>query len=197
MALLPNLGRSVLEGMNVEAVTSELQEMTKNAKASSSAASQNAPAPVAPSPEPSLPPSSDSDVRSDNDSISVVSHSGQEEGTSVSDLGASTTSWVENMSSDQGSLHSHSPQTSSSSNQEPSHSSPPEFHVPTDLSESFISSSSVSYGDITVSLCSNTCRSILSAIGWPAGRSVDPDDPRVYKEQSGTMEGGQNAEWVI
>lgn len=151
MKMLPNLGRNVMEGMDIETLTAELQELTQASKRAKEL--QALPAPKPPSPTPSVQgtPGSDSDVRSENGSVSVVSYPGQDDGATSSDLEASTTSWVENMSSDQGSQHLHSPEPSSSGNEpELSQDSLPGSNTPTDLSESIISSSSVSYGDVAV-----------------------------------------------
>lgn len=148
MALLPNLGRSILDGMDVEAVTGELQEMSRAAKARvAEPEAQPSPEPSTSSSSPSAQARSDVDARSD--SISVVSYPGKDETTGSSDLGASTSSWVDQMSSDQVSHSSPEASSSASSHEQPQDSSP-ESNAPTDLSESFISNSSVSFGDIAV-----------------------------------------------
>lgn len=152
MALLPTLGRKILDGMDVEAVTSELQAMSKAAKAQAAVLELQTPsAPSDSSASSSVQgPSGSEDARSDNGSVSVIS---AQDDTAASDLGTSTVSWVENMSvSDQASQQSHSPEASSTSSRELPQESSPESNIGTDLSESFISSSSVSYGDVMVRL---------------------------------------------
>jgi peroxin-3 len=157
MALLPTLGKRIIEGMNVEEVTEQLQSLSRASKAASA--------------KPLLPPAlSDSsvssgtgvqvqveDAKSDNDSVSVVSAPGQDDSTGTSRLNSSmaesSMSWVDQLSlstpghSTQPS-HEHSPEASGSEPRQQSHS--PKSNVGTELSDSIVSGSSVSYGDIAV-----------------------------------------------
>lgn len=148
MKLLPTLNEQILNGMNVEAITSELQEMVRRKKAAEEAATIEQEA----SPEPSISSTSPADTRSESGSVSVIS-SGQDDVTTTSELGASMSSWVDNMSTGQAS-QSHEPSTSTSAHDTQRNSSPESSNVGTDLSESFISTSSVSYGDVAVRLSS-------------------------------------------
>ena len=152
MALLPNLGHNVLEGMNIEALTAELQELAQISKQEKVSQVSLPPRPSSPAISAQEPISSDSDIRSENGSVSVVSYPEHDGDVASPDLEASTTSWVENMSPNPGSQASHSPDPSSSHghDREASYDSSPKSNAPTDLSESFISSSSVSYGDLAV-----------------------------------------------
>ncbi|GJE93441.1 peroxin-3 domain-containing protein [Phanerochaete sordida] len=141
MTMLPTLHEQILEGMDVEAITAELQEMVRRKHAVE--AVEAAPAEQA-SPELSTSSTSPTDARSENGSVSVIS-SVQDDASTASGLGASTTSWVDNMSTGQAS-HAHDPSGSGSQR----NSSPESSHIGTDMSESFISNSSVSYGDVAI-----------------------------------------------
>ncbi|RDX52464.1 hypothetical protein OH76DRAFT_1499015 [Lentinus brumalis] len=96
MALLPALGKHILEGMDVEGVTKELQAFSRPLPVHV----QQEQHPTAPS-ESSVTSSFDtnhkpeSDTRSDNGSVSVVSSA---EGAQT-DMSASSTSWVDQFSS--------------------------------------------------------------------------------------------------
>ncbi|KZT63513.1 hypothetical protein DAEQUDRAFT_770534 [Daedalea quercina L-15889] len=103
MALLPTLGRHILEGMDVEGVTSELQSYSKSAKTSTEPQ-----IPISPS-ESSLTSSMELVSRpqhpdhSENSSFSML-QSVQENGVPTpTDLSASSASWVDQFSSMQSS----------------------------------------------------------------------------------------------
>ncbi|PSR73243.1 hypothetical protein PHLCEN_2v10903 [Hermanssonia centrifuga] len=148
MALLPTLGAHILEGMDVEGVTQELQAQSRASKAP-----YTEPTPPPPPLEQSSVPSieiqsaPEQDARSENESVSVVSYPDHDDTGSSSNLGASSQSWVENFSSQQSQL---SPETSSVSADESrlNADSPKSSIVGTDISDSIMTSSSaVSYGD--------------------------------------------------
>ncbi|KAI0073533.1 hypothetical protein K474DRAFT_1666445 [Panus rudis PR-1116 ss-1] len=145
MALLPTLGAHILNGMDVEGITQDLQAQSRAAKA--------VPPPGEPSPPPVQEPkspngdSSEQDTRSENGSISVISAGAQEDGASTSDLAASSNSWVDQFSSVHSSEISRVP-SSTDSGAKP-HSASPKSS--TDLSDSIITdSSAVSYGESTI-----------------------------------------------
>ncbi len=151
MALLPTLGAHILEGMDVEGVTQELQAQSRASKAP-----YTEPTPPPPPLEQSSVPSieiqsaPEQDARSENESVSVVSYPDHDDTGSSSNLGASSQSWVENFSSQQSQL---SPETSSVSADESrlNVDSPKSSIVGTDISDSIMTSSSaVSYGDTQV-----------------------------------------------
>lgn len=113
MALLPTLGRHILEGMDVEGVTCELQSYSKSAKVSSSESQT----PVAAS-ESSLASSVElvsqpqHPDRSENSSFSML-QSVQENGVPTpTDLSTSSASWVDQFSSMQSSevANGHAPE---------------------------------------------------------------------------------------
>lgn len=148
MALLPSLSRNILEGMDVEALTQELQQLSKASKARLELQMPVAPSETEPSPSGEVPHSADTDARSDNGSVSVVSYPSPEDAAAASDLSASSTSWVDQFSSQRS---EHSTDASSSEPPEPAQNNSPESNVGTDLSGSFITeSSAVSYGDVAV-----------------------------------------------
>lgn len=143
MALLPTLGRHILEGMDVEGVTRELQSYSKSAKASLSesqtlvAASESSLASsvelVSHSPHPD---------RSENSSFSML-QSVQENGVPTpTDLSTSSASWVDQFSSMQSSDvangHAQEPATNGTTLQMPSLGADPP------LSDSVLSTSTSS-----------------------------------------------------
>ena len=87
MALLPTLGEHIIEGMDVEGLTNELQEKSRASKLSRSSR------PMSPESQPPVYTPTDTDTRSDMDS-SIIS-SIQNVGTT---LGNSTQSWVDGFS---------------------------------------------------------------------------------------------------
>jgi len=103
MALLPTLGRHILEGMDVEGVTGELQSYSKSAKSSSES--------------PSAVPASESSLTNSMELVSKPHHPDHSENSSFSmlqsveengvatptDLSASSASWVDQFSSMQSS----------------------------------------------------------------------------------------------
>lgn len=155
MALLPTLAAHVLEGMDVESVTQELQSHSRTARAQAEPDTPTATSGfsvIESQPEPQPPPST-SDARSDSGSVSVISYPGREDGDPVPDLSTSSAILVE-----QPSIHpSHSsPETSSSSVHSQSLTGSPKSNLGTELSDSFITNSSaVSYGDVAVSIPSS------------------------------------------
>ncbi|KAI0089446.1 Peroxin-3 [Irpex rosettiformis] len=153
MALLPTIGARIIEGMNVEEITEQLQSQSRAAKAKE----ELQPPPAPPSNENA---SSSAGVevqvedgKSDSGSVSVVSAASQ---ASTSDLNASMTnssmSWVDQLSQSTSSAHSPQPPQEhplKASDPEPRQKSDsPNSNIGTDLSDSMITSSSVSYGDI-------------------------------------------------
>ncbi|KAI0049914.1 hypothetical protein FA95DRAFT_1488242 [Auriscalpium vulgare] len=153
MARLPMLGTHVLQGMDIESLTAELQSRSKSQRLShpTPAPSQEAlqpPNPAPTSPEPSSMESSieilrNSDSVSENGSISVLSYSVQDE-SSDSRLAESRTSWVDSFSN---STHSQQTSEASSSDQKVL-ADAPHRHSDALTSESGLSSSAVSsYGD--------------------------------------------------
>ena len=95
MALLPTLGKHILQGMDVEGVTQELQSYSRAPKARLELQPPTAPSEssVTSSVGSVRPP--DADVRSDNGSVSVVSSM---DGVPT-DMSASSASWVDQFSS--------------------------------------------------------------------------------------------------
>ena len=95
MALLPTLGKHILQGMDVEGVTQELQSYSRAPKARLELQPPAAPSEssVTSSVGSVRPP--DADVRSDNGSVSVVSSM---DGVPT-DMSASSASWVDQFSS--------------------------------------------------------------------------------------------------
>jgi peroxin-3 len=87
MALLPTIGEHIIEGMDVEGLTNELQEKSRASKLVRNSR------PMSPESQPALPTPADTEARSDMDS-SIIS-SIQEVGTT---LGDSTQSWVDGFS---------------------------------------------------------------------------------------------------
>lgn len=155
MALLPTIGAQIIEGMNVEEITEQLQSQSRAAKR---AELQFPPAPsdssASSGAEIQVPVE---DAKSDNGSVSVVSAPSQNGGASTSDLNASMTnsslSWVDQFSQSTSAHspqppHEHSSQASGSEPSQQSHS--PKSNLGNDLSDSMITSSSVSYGDVPV-----------------------------------------------
>lgn len=197
MALLPTLGAHIIEGMDVEGVTRELQSQSRISKphqpelqithALESSASSSAGSHLHPE-----------DARSDNGSVSVISFSGQDDAASTSEMAASSTtstSWVDARSSPSQtsrSLH-HSPEASGSNAAH--HSDSPQSNVGAELSDSMISGSSISYGDVAVSIlrilvrCSYVSHAYTAATTHTAVHNL-------YAEQSRAMERSENAESV-
>ncbi|KII91963.1 hypothetical protein PLICRDRAFT_173744 [Plicaturopsis crispa FD-325 SS-3] len=106
MALMPTIGEQILKEMDVEGVTNELQSKSKASKAASALRSRSiSPSPIAPS-QSSLASSAEllheGDARSDAGSTSVSSHSGANDS---SNLGESSTSWVDNFSAEGSERH--------------------------------------------------------------------------------------------
>ncbi|KAI0786964.1 Peroxin-3 [Abortiporus biennis] len=162
MALLPTLGQCIIEGMDVEGVTQELQSQSRAAKVAAIQESHSQVIMPPPPSESSLASSielapvhehnhtHEHDARSENDSVSVISLTSPEDGTSISDLAASSQSWVDRFSSTQSSQHLPSNEPSSSSGSQHTADSP-KSNVGTDLSDSVVTNSSaVSYGDTAV-----------------------------------------------
>ena len=87
MALLPTIGEHIIEGMDVEGLTNELQEKSRASKLVRN------PGPVSPENQPPESTPTDTDTRSDMGS-SIIS-SAPEAGTT---LGDSTQSWVDGFS---------------------------------------------------------------------------------------------------
>lgn len=131
MALLPSLGKHIIEGMDVEGVTYELQSFTKASK------SQLQPQLPAPSSQSSIELARSHDVRSENGSISVISSI--QEGGGTSDLTASSTSWMDQLSMQSSQLSRH--YLSNGSDLSPNPDSP-KSNIGTDLSDSITTTSS-------------------------------------------------------
>ncbi|KAI8989028.1 Peroxin-3 [Trametes punicea] len=134
MALLPTLGAHILRDMDVEGVTQELQSFSRASKgrlepqhAAAASDSSSVDHPRGP----------DTDVRSDSESVSVISSS---DGVPT-ELSASSTSWVDHFSSMQSSEVSRialeSPEAGTTSNS-------PKSSVGADLSDSIMTASSMS-----------------------------------------------------
>jgi peroxin-3 len=132
MALLPTLGKRILEELDVESVTHELQTKSRTFRT------------------PSEPPLSESsisssiellheqDTRSDIESASASSVCGQEEGRGSFNVGGSSQSWVDQLSTQSSQL--------STSRRQPSASEPPEtdYLAGAQLSDSITTASSAS-----------------------------------------------------
>ena len=145
MALLPTLGTNILEGMDVEGVTQELQSQSRTPKPTPEVSEVQV---VLPQPPASEPPSQENDSRSENGSVSVISSAGQED-SATSDLAASSTSWVDQFSTVSSSqiVTDQTPSTSGSNTQSES----PKSQVGTELSDSILTNSSaVSYDNSLV-----------------------------------------------
>ena len=153
MALLPTIGARIFEGMNVEEITEQLQAQSRASKAKAELQIPPAPSDTGGSSAADIHVQAE-DTKSDNGSVSVVSAPSQ---ASTSDLNASMSnssmSWVDQFSQ---STSAHSPQPSHEQPSEASGSEPrPQSHSPksnigTELSDSIITSSSQSYGDVAV-----------------------------------------------
>ncbi|KAK7682742.1 hypothetical protein QCA50_014125 [Cerrena zonata] len=144
MALLPTLGSNILEGMDVEGVTQELQSQSRSSRPTSEAAEVQV---VLPQPLQSEPPPQENDNRSENGSISVVSSTSQEDG-APSDLAASSNSWVDQFSMSSSQVTSDQTPSNTGSN---SQSDSPKSQVGTELSDSILTNSSaVSYDNSLV-----------------------------------------------
>ncbi|OBZ77019.1 Peroxisomal biogenesis factor 3 [Grifola frondosa] len=101
MALLPTLGTHILQDMDVEGVTHELQSFSRASKTAMELQHFAPPSESGLSLSAKTSHSNEQDGRSENGSISVVSSVGQDDGTSI-DLTASSTSWaVSSMQSSQ------------------------------------------------------------------------------------------------
>ncbi|KAI0942833.1 hypothetical protein AcV7_002135 [Taiwanofungus camphoratus] len=131
MALLPSLGKHIIEGMDVEGVTYELQSFTKASK------SQLQPQLPAPSSQSSIELARSHDVRSENGSISVISSI--QEGGGTSDLTASSTSWMDQLSMQSSQLSRHYLLNGSDLSPNPDS---PKSNIGTDLSDSITTTSS-------------------------------------------------------
>lgn len=143
MALLPTLGTNILEGMDVEGVTHELQTQSRSPRATSEASEVQV---VLPQPSQSGPPPQENDTRSENGSVSVISSTGQE--SAPSDLAASSNSWVDQFSLSSSQVTPDQPPSSTSSNTQ---SDSPKSQVGTELSDSVVTNSSaVSYDNSLV-----------------------------------------------
>lgn len=157
MLLLPDLATKILEDMDVESITQELQSQTRASRAHSAAkthlpssdSSMTSSVEIPPNPPPI------NDARSDNGSVSVVSYTTSEEPAAAPDLSASSHSWVERMSATSSAAHS-SPEASHSNppgTSVYSYAGSPRSNLGTELSDSFVTTSSaVSYGDTRVRL---------------------------------------------
>ena len=151
MALLPRLAAHILDGMDVESVTRELQSQSRALKMHEE---QQPPrytedVSINTSSEIQQPPPITIDARSDNGSVSVISYPGPEDAGPSSDLSTSSASFVGPPSMH---LSHSSPETSSSSAPSQSLTGSPKSNLGTELSDSFITNSSaISYGDVMVS----------------------------------------------
>lgn len=139
MALIPTLGEQILVELDVEGVTHELQTKSRAFRMPSH--------PLPPPSESSMASSieliQDQDTRSDAESASVSSFSGQDD---ASNLGESSQSWVDQFST-QSSQPSFSRQPSSTS-EAPADTRSPDIIVGPQLSDSVTTASSaLSYGN--------------------------------------------------
>jgi peroxin-3 len=137
MALIPTLGKQILDELDVEGVTHELQTKSKAFRTPS-----EPPPPSESSIASSVEFLHEQDTRSDVESASVSSVSGQDEGGTSLSLGDSSQSWVDQLSAQ--------PSTS----RQPSESRPGtdsvDFLIGAQLSDSITTaSSSLSYGNGT------------------------------------------------
>ena len=131
MALLPTLGAHILQDMDVEGVTQELQSYSKASKER-----LETQAPSAPSETSSVDHSraQDTDMGSDNGSVSVISSNDG----ATTDLSASSASWVSSMQSSQVSQASLEPAGNNTT------STSPKSSEGADLSDSILTTSSMS-----------------------------------------------------
>ncbi|OSD01028.1 hypothetical protein PYCCODRAFT_1436810 [Trametes coccinea BRFM310] len=134
MALLPTLGAHILRDMDVEGVTQELQSYSRASKDRLEVQHSTAPSESSASFGAERGP--DTDMRSDNGSVSVISSN---EGVPT-ELSASSTSWVDQVSSVQSSQFSQVfPEANAGTT-----STSPKSSVGADLSDSMITTSSMS-----------------------------------------------------
>lgn len=151
MALLPTLGEQILEELDVEGVTHELQSKSRVSRVSS----------IEPPPPPHSESSTtssiellqDQDTRSDVESVSMSSFSGQDEATGAtsSRLGESSQSWVDQFSTESSRpSSSRQPSTSAASEPQPPNTDFPDPFAGAQLSDSITTASSaLSYGNGT------------------------------------------------
>ncbi|KAH9903279.1 Peroxin-3 [Cubamyces lactineus] len=134
MALLPTLGAHILQEMDVEGVTQELQSYSRASKER-----LEIQPPSVPSESSSVDHSrgQDTDIRSDNGSVSVISSNDG----AATELSASSASWVDQVSSMQSSQVS---QASVDSAGNDTTSTSPKSSVGADLSDSILTTSSMS-----------------------------------------------------
>ncbi|KAI0342474.1 hypothetical protein BDW22DRAFT_1407561 [Trametopsis cervina] len=147
MALLPTLGARIIEGMDVEGVTEQLQSQTKALKAKEELEFPPPPSESSASSSGDAAAQSD-DIKSDSGSMSIVVDNTDMNAS----MSTSTMSWVDQFSQSSGqspqATHQHSPETTASEPRPQPDS--PNTHQETDLSDSIVTNSSVSYGDSAV-----------------------------------------------
>ncbi|KAI0767564.1 Peroxin-3 [Fomes fomentarius] len=160
MALLPALSKHILQGMDVESVTQELQSYSRAPKSRL----ELQPPPV-PSSLASSTPGADSETRSDNGSVSVISSIDDVQ----TDMSASSTSWVDQFSS-LGSSQVSAVPPSSDANGEPSGSSP-SSSTGADLTESILTTSSMSSSSAAPGLSNPTPEDAHLDVLSPSTRS--------------------------
>ncbi|KAI0772971.1 Peroxin-3 [Trametes elegans] len=138
MALLPTLGAHILQEMDVEGVTQELQSVSRPPRERVEELQHpTAPSESSPASSSDHPHSPDADIRSDNGSISVISSN---EGVPT-EMSASSASWADQVSSLQSSQISAVPSDNGGVG---TTSTSPKSSVGAELSDSVITSSSLS-----------------------------------------------------
>ncbi|KAI0634392.1 Peroxin-3 [Trametes polyzona] len=136
MALLPTLGAHILEGMDVEGVTQELQSFSKSPRERLEPPHAAAPSESSVASSGDNPRSPDADMRSDNGSISVISSN---DGVSTG-MSASATSWVDQFSMPS----SQASETLAEPAERGTSETSPKSSVGADLSDSILTTSSMS-----------------------------------------------------
>ncbi|KAI0672191.1 Peroxin-3 [Trametes maxima] len=137
MALLPTLGAHILQDMDVEGVTQELQSFSRAPKERLELQHPTAPSESSVTSSVDNPRGLDADMRSDNGSVSVISSNDG----APTELSASSSSWVDQVSSLQSSQVSQAPPEPAGDG---TTSTSPRSSVGVDLSDSMITSSSMS-----------------------------------------------------
>lgn len=153
MALLPALSKHILQGMDVESVTQELQSYSRALKPRLDHRPPPIPSQSSLTSSTENPPGADPETRSDNGSVSVIS---SVDGVQT-DMSASSASWVDQFSS-LGSSQVSAVSPSSGANGEPSGSSPSSL-TGADLTESILTTSSMSSSSAAPGTSNQVCHS--------------------------------------
>lgn len=139
MALLPTLGTHILDGMDVEGVTQELQSQSKASKARIEYQLPPPPSEYSVASSVEIVQHQEHDVRSENGSVSVVSSTGIEE-INTSDLASSSLSWADQSSSQ---ISTESPSNAGGPSTNPNPTVSNQIAAEIDLSSSTTTTSSV------------------------------------------------------